>query len=137
MKRETVWIIGLAFLFCALAFAGDQAVKGTPRSEPAKATAIKVVKMKVTGKVIDVTDTMLKIEHTIKGSVETIEFALEKHLTNIKVGDKIIISYIIKDEKKVATKITIRGPKLIKKSLQPKEEKEPNIPPVEESVPAK
>jgi hypothetical protein len=131
MKRMAVWIIGVAFFFCALAFAGDQAAKGTPGSEPAKATSIKVVKMKVTGKVVDVTDTMLKIELTIKGRVETVEFALEKPLTKIKVGDKIIINYIIKDEKKVATEITKRGPKLIKKIVQPKEEKEPN------TVPAK
>jgi len=137
MTRMTAWIIALAFVFCALAFAGDQATKVTPKSEPAKATTIKVVKMKATGKVVNVTDTSLKIERSIKGSVETVEFALEKPLTTFKVGDKVMVWYITQDEKNILTKITKQGPKPIKKIVQPKENTEPSIPPIEESVPAK
>jgi len=137
MKRLAVWIISLAFLFCTLAFAADQTATGTSRSEPAKATSIKVVKMKATGKVVDITDTLLKIERTIKGSVETVEFALEKPLTKIKIGDKIIITYIIKDEKYVATKISKQKSRFTKKIIQPKGKTDSNIPSGEGTVPAK
>jgi len=140
MKRVTVGIIAIAFIFCALAFAGDQVIKVTPKSEPAKAAAaasVKVVKMKATGKVVEVTDTMLRIERTVKGTVEPFEFALEKPLTKIKVGDKVIITYMIKDEKNVITRITKQNPRLRKKIVEPKEKSEPNMLPLPGSVPAK
>jgi hypothetical protein len=137
MKRVTVWIIAAAFAFSALTFAGDQVVKVRPKPEPAKVTTEKVVGMKATGKVVDVTDTSLKIERTVKGAVEPFEFALEKPLTKIKVGDKVIITYIIKDEKNVITRITKQGPKLIKKIVPPKEKMEPDILSTEVPAPVK
>jgi hypothetical protein len=138
MKRMAVWIIGLAFLFCTMAFAGDQAVPGSPESEQAKATSIKVVKMKTTGKIVEVTDTMLKIERAVKGTVETFEFALEKPITKFKVGDKVVVRYITRDEKNVLKEITLqRRAKPLKKIVQPGEKAEPGIPALKGSAPAK
>ncbi len=138
MKRMAGWIIGLAFLFCAVAFAGDQAVPGTPESEQTKASSIKVVKMKTTGKVVEVTDTLLKIERTVKGTVETFEFVLEKPITKFKVGDKVVVRYITKDEKNVLKEITLqRRVKPLKKIVLPGEKAEPGIPPQKGSAPAK
>lgn len=137
MKRLVMWIISLAILFCLSAHAGDQSAAGTSGPEPAKATSIKVVKMKATGRVIDFTDTLLKIERTIKGRVETVEFALEKPLTKIKVGDKVIVTYVIKDEKNFVTKITKQKPALMKKTAQPREKTEPDSPAGWGSVPVK
>ncbi len=137
MKRLSVGMIVIAFVFGALAFAAEQGVKTPSKVEPAKAAAIKIVKMKATGRVVEVTDTSLKIERTAKGTVEPFEFALEKPLTKIKVGDKVSITYILKDEKNVITRITKQGPKLIKKIAPPKEKAEPKLPSPEGSLPAK
>lgn len=137
MKRLSVCVIVTTLVLWALASAGDQLVKAPPKSEPAKATTVKIVKMKATGKVVDITDTTLKIERTIKGSVETVELLLEKPLTKFTVGDKVMVGYISQDEKNIVTRIVKQGPKPIKKIVQPKEKTEPNIPPTEELVPAK
>ncbi len=137
MKRLSVCIIVITLVLWTLASAGDQVVKVPLKSEPAKATTVKVVKMKATGKIVDITDSTLKIERTIKGSVETVEFLLEKPLTKFTVGEKVMVWYISQDEKNIVTRITKQGPKPIKKIVQPKEKAEPNIPPTEESVPAK
>jgi hypothetical protein len=138
MKKLAVWIIGSAFLFCTLAYAADQTATGTSRSEPAKASSIKVVKMKATGKVVDITDTTLKIERSIKGSVEIVEFALEKPITKFKAGDKVEVRYITKDEKNVLKEISPkRRPKITKKTVQPKEETGSNSQPTKGMAPVK
>ncbi len=137
MKRLSVGMIVIAFVFGAAAFAAEQGVKVPSKVEPAKATAIKIVKMKATGRVVEVTDTSLKIERTVKGTVEPFEFALEKQLTKIKVGDKVMITYILKDEKNVITRITKQGPKLISNGASLKEKREPRLPAPEGPVPAK
>ena len=49
--------------------------------------------MSTAGKVIEVTATLLKMERTLKGEAEIMEFALEKAFTNIAVGDQIKVSY--------------------------------------------
>jgi len=138
MTRMAVWIIGIALLVCAVAFAGDQPTTGIPESITGKTTSIKIVKMKATGRVVDVTDTMLKIERSVKGAVETFEFALEKPITKFNVGDKVVVRYIIKDGKNVLKEITLqRRPKPFKKIVQPRENSEPNIPLGKGSAPAK
>lgn len=137
MKRLSICVIVTALFLWALVSAGDQAVKAPPTSEPAKATTVKIVKMKATGKILDITDTTLKIERTIKGSVETVELLLEKPLTKFTAGDKVMVWYISQDEKNIVTRIVKQRPKPIKKIVQPKEKTEPNIPPTVESVPAK
>jgi hypothetical protein len=94
MKRLMVLVVGLVFLFCASAFA----------AEPVKAPA-KVAKMSATGKVTEISDTALKIERTVKGKAEMKEFVLEKP-AKAKVGDKVKVSYVEKEGKNVASKVT-------------------------------
>jgi hypothetical protein len=138
MERLAVWIIGLAFLVSAAAFAGDQAVPGSSESEHIKGTSLKTVKMKTTGRVVEVTDTLLKIERSVKGTVETFEFTLEKPITKFKIGDKVVVRYITRGDKNVLREITLqRRAKPLKKILQPGEKEEPDIPPAKGSGVAK
>lgn len=114
MKRVISWFIFTSVIFC-LACAGDQTLKGIPGSEPAH----KIVKMKVTGRIVDITATTLKLEHTVKEPTETLEFDLEIPITKFKIGDKVVVWYIIKNKKKVLKEI--RPQRVFK------EKKAPNI----------
>jgi len=104
MKRLLVFVVGLSFLFCASAFAVDQPVPAA-KPEPAKAAVVKVAKMQATGKVLEVTDVLLKIEKMVKGKAETKEFVLEKPVAKIKAGDKVTVVYVEKEGKMVAMKV--------------------------------
>ncbi len=53
----------------------------------------RVPEMSTAGKVIEVSDTVLKIERILKGEAETMEFSLEKPFAGIAVGDQIKVSY--------------------------------------------
>jgi hypothetical protein len=129
MKRLMVLVVGLVFLFCASAFAADKpaaatATKAAPvAAEPVKAPA-KVTKMSATGKVTEISDTALKIERTVKGKAEMKEFVLEKP-AKAKVGDKVKVSYIEKEGKNVASKVTkvVVKKKAAKAAAKPAEEK--------------
>ncbi len=79
-------IAGLILLGFTLAFAAQKTAAAPP-------TPPRVPEMSTAGKVIEVTATLLKIERTLKGEAEIMEFALEKAFTNIAVGDQIKVSY--------------------------------------------
>ena len=67
-------------LLCfTLAFAAEK-TPAVPSPRP------RVPEMSTAGKVIEVSDTVLKIERTLKGEAEIMEFFLEKPFTNIAVG---------------------------------------------------
>jgi hypothetical protein len=86
MKRFLVIAAGLILLGFTLAFAAEK----TPAAPPSPP---RVPEMSTAGKVMEVTATILKIERTLKGEAETMEFLLEKPFTNIAVGDLIKVSY--------------------------------------------
>ncbi len=74
-------------LLCVtLAFAAEKK-SATPTPPP------RVPEMSTAGKVMEVSDTVLKIERTLKGETETMEFSLEKPFTNIVVGNQIKVTY--------------------------------------------
>lgn len=98
MKRILVLFVALSFLFCGSVFAAE-AAKAKP------AAAAKETTMSATGKVTEISDTMLKIERTVKGKAEIMEFALEKAYPKIITGDKVKVSYMTKDGKNVSTKV--------------------------------
>ena len=117
MKRFLVLFVALSFLFCGSVFAAE-ATKAKPaapaaKAEPAAAMPAKAMeketKMSATGKVTEISDTMLKIERTVKGKAETMELTLEKADPKIKVGDKVEVSYVTKDGKNVVAKVTKKG----------------------------
>ena len=99
MKHLLILFVALSFLFSGPVFAAE----ATKRKQTA---SLKETTMNATGKVTDISDTMMRIERTVKGKAEIMEFALEKTYPKISVGDKVKVSYITKDEKNVSTKLT-------------------------------
>jgi hypothetical protein len=91
----------------------------------------RIPEMSTAGKVLEVSDAVLKIERALKGKVEIMEFILEKPFPGIAAGDQVKVSYLEKDGRNVlirvspAQKTAIRKP--AKKEL-PKEMK-PVAPP--------
>jgi hypothetical protein len=85
-KGFLIVIAGLILLGFTLAFAAEKTAAAPP-------TPPRVPEMSTAGKVIEVTATLLKIERTLKGEAETMEFALEKVFSGIAVGDQIKVSY--------------------------------------------
>jgi hypothetical protein len=86
MKRFLIITATLMLLCFTLAFAAEK----TP---PVPSSSPRVPEMSTAGKVMEVTDTVLKIERTLKGETETMEFSLEKPFTNIVVGNQVKVSY--------------------------------------------
>jgi hypothetical protein len=86
----------------------------------------RIPEMSTAGKVLEVSAAVLKIERTLKGKVEIMEFILEKPFPNLAAGDQIKVSYLEKDGRNVlirvapAQKTAVR--KAVKKEL-PKEMK--------------
>jgi len=120
MKKALWYIVGTVFLLSTLAFAADKAVSPA-KAYPVKTNIVKAAKMHATGKVIEISDESIKIERTVKGDVETMEFALEKPVKNIIVSDSVKIDYLEKDGKLTASrvaKVTFK-----KKEIKPAEVK--------------
>lgn len=135
MKRLLVLFAVVSFIFCGSVFATEAtkaapaapAVKAEPAT-PAKAME-KETKMNATGKVAEISDTMLKIDRHVKGKAETMEFSLEKACSNVSAGDKVKVSYVTKDDKNIAAKVTKVAKKTkknaVKKAAAAKEEVKP------------
>jgi poly(3-hydroxyalkanoate) synthetase len=105
MKKALWYVVGMVFLLSTLAFAADKSVS-TDKVSPVNTNIVKAAKMHATGKVIEISDTSIKIERTIKGDVQTMEFALEKPVKNIIVNDFVKIAYMEKDGKLIASRVT-------------------------------
>ena len=80
-------------------FSGLQEKTAVPPSPP------RVPEMSAAGKVIEITAALLRIERTLKGEAETMEFILEKPFTNIVVGDQIKVSYREKNGRNVLIRV--------------------------------
>ena len=120
MKKALWYAVGTVFLLSTLAFAIDK-TDSSVKVDPVKTNIVKAAKMHATGKVIEISDESLKIERTVKGDVETMEFALEKPVKNINVNDSVKIAYMEKDGKLIASRVA----KVIfkKKEIKPAETK--------------
>jgi hypothetical protein len=110
MKRSLVYIVGVAFLLSALAFAADKPATEKTKADPTK-TVVKTAKMNATGKVIEIKASAIKIERTVKGNAETMEFVLEKPAENVEVNDYVKIAYIESDGQLLATRVVKATPK--------------------------
>ena len=115
MKKALVYIVGVAFLLSALAFAADKPTTDTTKVDPAKINVVKSAKMNATGKVIEISDSSIKIERTVKGNAETMEFVLDKPTENIAVNDSVKIAYIEKDGQLLASRVVKATPKKMEK----------------------
>jgi hypothetical protein len=128
MKRFWSLAAVLILIGFTLALAAE-----TPTSAPPLPP--RIPEMSTAGKVLAVSDAILKIERTLKGKAEIMEFIMEKPFPNIAAGDQIKVSYLEKDGRNVlvrvapAQKTAVR--KAVKKDL-PKEMKPvaPPTPPV-------
>ena len=120
MKKALWYVVGTVFLLSTLAFAADKAAS-PDKAGPVKTTIVKAAKMHATGKVTEISDESVKIERTVKGDAETMEFALEKPVKNIIISDSVKIDYMEKDGKLTASrvaKVTFK-----KKEIKPAEVK--------------
>ena len=98
MKRFLAIAAGLTLICFTLAFAAEKAPPAPPLSP-------RVPEMSTAGKVLEISDKVLKIERTLKGKAETMEFSLEKSFTDITVGDQIKVSYLEKDGRNILTRV--------------------------------
>jgi hypothetical protein len=80
--------------------------------------AEKAPMMNAAGKVVEISESSLKMERTVKGSTEIMEFVLEKPLVAYGAGEQIKVSYRQKEMKNVL----VRAQKT-KKTVVRKQEK--------------
>lgn len=100
MKKVLVCATGIVCLLAVFAFAADKT--GAP---PAKSVFPKTATMNARGKVVEISEKAVRIERSIKGSVEIMEFALENPAVDIAVNDFVKIDYTIKDGKLTASRV--------------------------------
>jgi len=121
MKSALVYIVSVAFLLSTLAFAAYKSATDTTKVDPAKTNVVKSAKMNARGKVIDISDSSIKIERTVRGNVEVMQFALENPTENVAVNDTVKIAYINEDGRLFATRVAKVDSK--KKEVKPVGEK--------------
>ena len=100
MKKVLVCAIGLVFLLAVFAFAAEK-----PGAHSAQKVVSKTATMNARGKVVEISEKAVRIERSIKGSVEVMEFALENPAADIAVNDFVKIDYTIKDGKLTASRV--------------------------------
>jgi hypothetical protein len=118
MKKVLLYVAGTIFLLSTLAFAVDKPASPV-KAAPIKTNIVKAAKMHATGKVIEISNEAVKIERTVKGAVETMEFALEKPSAGIVADDYVKIAYTEKDGKLIASRVAKVS--LKKKEISPAE----------------
>jgi hypothetical protein len=74
--------------------------------------------MSAAGKVLEISDTILKIERTLKGKAEIMEFILEKSFPNIAAGDQIKVSYREKDGRNILTQVAPAQKTAVRKAVK-------------------
>ena len=74
------------------------------KAAKAKAASSKEIKLNATGKVLEISETNLKIERTVKGASEIMGFVLEKP-KKVEIGDKVKVTYIKKEGQDVALRV--------------------------------
>ncbi len=106
MRKKTLACITVILcLLAALAFAVDKPVEESSQGVVLKSTNVKAPKMNARGKVVEISDTAIKIERRIKGNIEVMEFSLENPAQNITVNDSVKIDYSVKDGKLTASRV--------------------------------
>ena len=123
MRRLMAVALGVSFFYVSAFLYSDTAMSADKAPAVTKAApAVRVTRMRAAGVVTEISDTTLKIERKVKDKVETMEFALEKPVTKIKAGDKVKVSYITKDDKNVAARVSADvSQKVVKKVKKPEE----------------
>ena len=134
MKRVMVLVVAAFFLFSGVVFAqgvtgrkgeevtgrkGEEVKAKEPKAKAAaKETAPKVEKKKASGTVTTISDTALKLQ----GKDASSDFILPKAYPDIKAGDKVTVTYVVKEGKNVAEKISKAKEPAPKKAAGPGQE---------------
>ncbi|MFZ4439840.1 MAG: hypothetical protein ACOYOS_15550 [Syntrophales bacterium] len=124
MKRFLTLAAILMFFCFTLAFAAEK-----PRSTAP--TSPRIPEMSAAGTVQEISGTSLKIERTLKGKAEIMEFILEKPFSDVAVGESVKVSYLEKDGRNVLIRVAPAQKTAVKKAAKkelPKEMK-PVAPP--------
>lgn len=109
MKRALTCIVGVICILAAFSYAADKPATETSQGVVLKAVSVKSAKMNARGKVVEISDKAVKIERSIKGNVEIMEFALETPAMNVAVNDSVKIDYSVKDGKLTASRVAKLG----------------------------
>jgi len=89
-------------------------------AEPATVKETRGTHVSFTGIVKAISDTTLMVERTVRDKAETLEFALDKPVEKIKIGDKVKVSFVKKEGKYIAAHVTLVVNKKIIKKDTPK-----------------
>jgi hypothetical protein len=125
MKKVLVCIVGVFCLGAAVVLAADKPAAPAGRSPVLKTNSVKAAKMNARGKVVEISETAVKIERIIKGNAEIVEFALEYPARAVAVNDFVKIDYTVQEGKLTAVRVAKLGaPKATGKStVKPAAEK--------------
>ena len=110
MKRLLFTLTLVVLIIVAFAFAAEKPSLQDTKPEgvkAAKAASSKEIKLNATGKVMEVSETNLKIERNVKGkdgAPEIMEFVLEKP-KKVEIGDKVNVTYIKKEGQNVVLRV--------------------------------
>jgi hypothetical protein len=124
MKRFLTLAAVLIFIVFTLAFAAEKPTSAPPLPP-------RIPEMSAAGKVLEISDTILKIERTLKGKAEITEFILEKPFPNIAAGDQIKVSYLERDGRNILTRVAPAQKTAVRRAVKkdlPKEVKPVALP---------
>jgi hypothetical protein len=128
MKRFLALAAVLILIGFTLALAAEKPAAAPPLPP-------RIPEMSTAGKVLEVSDAILKIERALKGKAEIMEFILEKPFPGIAAGDQIKVSYLERDGRNVLIRVAPAQKTAVRKEIRkdlPKEMKPaaPPAPPV-------
>lgn len=109
MKRYLIAAASVMVLCFALVFAAEKPPAASP-------SPLRVPEMSTAGKVTAVSDKELRIERTMKGKVETMEFILENPFPVIAVGSQVKVSYREKEGRNILIRVTPAKKTAVEKS---------------------
>ncbi len=109
MKKTLVCITGLICILAAFSYAADKPATEAKQGAVLKAANVKTAKMNASGRVVEISSTAIKIERSIKGNAEIMQFAMENPVQDIVVNDSVKIDYSVKDGKLTASRVAKSG----------------------------
>lgn len=110
MLLTSAWLLIYGWGFVPLGTAeGGKPTSGYEK-EATKGSNQRETRMRASGVVTEITADTLIIERNITG--EVMEFCLEKPLSGIAPGDKVTVSYVQKEERNTAKRVTKIPPRI-------------------------
>ena len=125
-----LWAAGFTFA-AVLVFIGFTLAPAAEKPPTATPIPPRIPEMSTAGTVLEISGTSLKIERTLKGKAEIMEFILEKPFPGVAAGDPVKISYLEKDGRNILIRVAPAKKTAVKKAVKkdlPKEMK-PVAPP--------